>query len=223
MIKNEIIILVHGFFRDKSDMFPLKELLHKFNYDIFLANLPTTFTSFDGCCSSFELQFNDDSLKLSHYKKIHFVGHSMGGLIVRKFLASNKLSNIGRCVLIATPNNGSILAEFLAKLIFPPKIFKPLQYLRPSVSEIAKPLNAVPIDFGVIAGNSNKLLAGKLFMYKKRGDGRVETDSNRFDLMTDFIELPYDHHTIHHQKTTALLVHNFLETGKFDYFRKEDV
>ncbi len=213
--KNEIIILVHGFFRGKPDMFPLKELLHKFDYEIFMANLPTTFTSFNGCCSSFELQFNDDSLKLSRYKKIHFVGHSMGGLIVRNFLSRNKLSNIGRCVLIATPNSGSVLAEILSKLIFPPKIFKPLKYLRPSAPEIAKPLNSDPIDFGVIAGNNNKLLAGKLFMFKKGGDGRVETDSTKFDLMTDFVELPYDHHTIHHQKETALLICNFLKTGKF--------
>ena len=84
-----------------------------------------------------------------------------------------------------------------------------------SAPEIAKPLNSDPIDFGVIAGNNNKLLAGKLFMFKKGGDGRVETDSTKFDLMTDFAELPYDHHTIHHQKETALLICNFLKTGKF--------
>ncbi len=205
--KSEMVILVHGYFYSKSDMFPLRSNLSRMGYKTLTPNLPTKFGSLEECYFSFEQQF-----RAIEMTKIHFVGHSMGGLIIRYFLSKHIVPNIGKCVLIGTPNQGSVLADILSRFVH--KISKPLNCLKTSAKEIPPPLNKPCPEFGVIAGTHNKLLAGKLFL-SKNSDGRVETESTKFDLMTDFIELPYDHKAIHHQKETAQLVSCFLQSGKF--------
>ena len=38
-------------------------------------------------------------------KKINFVTHSMGGIIVRYFLSKNKVKNLGRVIMLSPPNS----------------------------------------------------------------------------------------------------------------------
>ena len=211
MKKVETVILVHGFYYDQSNMFSLSKHLSEIGYKTFTANLPTKFESLEDCCAAFEAQFNALNLEDN---TIHFVGHSMGGLIIRYFLSKNLVQNLGQCVLITTPNQGSRLADILSALIIPPKIFKPLTSLKSSAKAISPPLNVPYPKFGIIAGKCNQLFWGRLFL-SKNSDGRVEVESTKFDLMTDFIELPYHHKAIQHQKETAQLIDGFLQTGTF--------
>jgi len=84
---------------------------------------PTTTKSVEQCVVKFEKLFAE--IPKGKYQRIHIVGHSMGGLIIRVFLSRNNIWNLGRCVLIATPNQGSDLALLVHSILWPLHIITP--------------------------------------------------------------------------------------------------
>lgn len=208
---NEAVILLHGFGKTKSDMSPLKRYFESTGYHVICPALPTTFQSVKNCTEKFEQIFNEINGK---YDRIHFVGHSMGGLIIRLFLSRNRVPELGRCVLISTPNKGTELASIPAHFFkFSLQIFESLEAFQPGGIKIPPPLNNPAPDIGVIAGNRNNLFFGRFI--KRENDGRVPVDSVPFEGMKEFIVQPYNHKEIHHRQEVAKLVHRFLQEGTF--------
>lgn len=214
MYNKQIVILVHGFNKSQSDMFALRDYLTEMGYQCLTVNLPTRFGSLNDCTNVMYSQL-DKLLNTVEFQKIHFVGHSMGGLIIRSFLARNNLPSIGRCVLIACPNNGTSLADKAYKFCSPiVKILKPLNDLRVNSLKIPPPKNIPHPEMGVIAGNKSNLLLGAFL--DKENDGRVEVESTKMETMIDFTVQLYGHKEIHHQPAIAILVDEFLSTGSFN-------
>jgi len=212
--ENEVVILVHGFNNDESDMFPLKQHLQGWGYEAVTINLPLRFSTLEDCIALFEKEFYQQLFKLEYFGKIHLVGYSMGGLVVRSFLAQNTVPKLGRCVLIATPNQGTKLADISDRLLKPlGQIYKPIKSLKTNSLDIRDPINTPKPEIGVIAGNTNKHLLG-IFL-SSENDGMVEVESAKYHAMTDFVIKPYGHKEIHHQLEIAKLVDLFLRTGKF--------
>lgn len=211
---SEIVVLVHGFFKDYRDMDYLNHYLKKQGYNLASPMFPTTMGSLVEC--SHKLSTYIDNLNLSPDDTLHFVGHSMGGLIIRHCLAFRNINHLGRCVLIATPNQGSFLADIALKFLrySPINPFKSMSSLRTSAEDIPEPINSPPPKIGVIAGTNSNLILGNLL--QSQNDGRVEVNSTRFRGMTDFITLPYGHHEIHHTKIAARLIDFFLKNGTFE-------
>lgn len=210
----EIAVLVHGLNDNETDMFYLRDQLNRLGYAALTVNLPLRFRPLEECVAVFSDQLQPILSRYACYTRIHLIGYSMGGLVVRAFLASNTVNKLGRCVLIATPNRGTRLADW-ADSFFRPMvhIYQPLKSLKPGVFECGEPNNVPKPEIGVIAGAANKHLLG-LFL-AGANDGRVEIESALGCDMTDYVIRPYGHKEIHHQPDTALLVHCFLGTGSF--------
>jgi len=124
-------------------------------YNCVSINLPTRFGTLDDCDKVLQSELSKMLPPMFEQQQIHLVGHSMGGLIIRSYLAKNAFPKIGRCVLIAPPTNrGSKLAD-LAHKVFPPvsKVFKPLSVLKTNGTQISKPVSIPCPEIGVIAGN----------------------------------------------------------------------
>ena len=66
---NELIVLVHGFFKNKKDMAFLEKGLFNKGYSVTSVDLPTTFGSIETCHESMIRQLNG---LLSNYSKVHF-------------------------------------------------------------------------------------------------------------------------------------------------------
>lgn len=210
------IVLIHGYFRTYRDMKTLKKYLDGFGYDAICVDLPLTFSKIDKGVLKFGEFMKEIISSLGINEKISLVGHSTGGLIIRKFLLDNSqyINYVNKCVLISTPNNGSELAGIVNDhfKIFS-NIFKTLKSLDPREVVRILPLDDKSIKIGAIAGNKCDLITAKLL--PDINDGRVTVSSVECEDLDNFIILPYNHEEIHHKKKTAKLIHNFIQKGSF--------
>ena len=125
---------------------------------------------------------------------IHFVCHSMGGLLARVYLARYRPKRLGRVVMLGTPNSGSEIADRLKNFGAYRAFFGPagqqLGTQRSAVDHAMLP----PVDYpvGIIAGNrSIDPVAGT--MLPKPHDGRVSVANTKLDGMADHVVVAASH------------------------------
>lgn len=92
------------------------------------------------------------------HRRVHFLTHSMGGIVLRQLLAWQKEHpaencwRLGRAVLIAPPNRGSRVAEFLGDLGPYRILFGPAGQQLRAGPECLVPSLPMPKEVGVIVG-----------------------------------------------------------------------
>lgn len=208
----EQVLLLHGFTKNGRDMKTLATHLEKLGYECHSLNMPLTRREFDLSTTLVENALYDMACKKD--TKIHLVGHSTGGLLLRNVLKETEaMESIGRCVQIATPNGGSQLAHIASKLKGCTDYFRTLKSLHTSYIQQLNLPDKTPFSIGGIAGTRNHLWLGKLI--RGENDGLVELDSVHFPGLSDFITLPYGHKEIHHKPEVANLTARFLQVGHF--------
>ena len=149
--------------------------------------------------------------------RIHFITHSLGGIVVRAMLAdrATRPERLGRVVMLAPPNQGSELADLLAE--------NPLFHavLGPAAGELgthegSTPNRLGPVDFdvGVITGDrSIGPMASKVF--PGPADGKVSVERAQVEGMRDFLVVRRSHSFIMYGGDVAEAAFHFLENGKF--------
>jgi uncharacterized alpha/beta hydrolase family protein len=213
MTKNSV--LVHGYNKNKKDMYVLSKNLENLNHKCIVVDLPLTYKEIDYAYSVFEKSIEGILKDLREGEKINLIGHSTGGLIIRKLLLNTKfIDQVNNCVLIATPNNGSELADLAARYFgFFTDAYKTLKSLRTEYVKSIEFIKGDKVRVGAIAGNRNNLLMGKFL--EDQNDGRINVNSVFHKGLNDFIILPYGHKEIHYKWKTAKLADNFIEKGRF--------
>lgn len=147
--------------------------------------------------------------------QVHFVGHSMGGILIRQYLATHPLPQLGRVVTIGTPHRGSELVDKLGW--FPPFawINGPAGFqLGTAPDSLPNRLPPARYPLGCIAGTRSynplysALIAGP-------DDGKVSVASAQLDGQSDVIVLPVNHtFMMRDDRVIAQTVH-FLREGRF--------
>lgn len=150
-------------------------------------------------------------------RRVHFVTHSLGGLVLRSLLARHEIADTGRAVMLAPPNGGSEIADRLGALGWLEPILGPLApQLGTGEEDLPRRLPPPTIPFGVIAGDQWINPAGPLWLPRPH-DGTVSVASTRLAGMSDHIVLPYTHTFIVAAGPVADQVHAFLRSGGFDH------
>ncbi len=207
---NEKIVLLHGIMRTSWSMQRLGNFLEREGYAVLNIRYPSTKYSIEKIIDIIHPQI----LEFSKNGKLHFIGHSMGGLIIRAYINKYK-PNVGKVVMLGTPNKGSEVADFL-KNFFLYKVFYGAagQQLITNQENFKKIFGEINFELGVIAGNNPINFIGTM-MIKKENDGLVSVESSKVENMRDHITLPCNHTFLPSYKIVWIQVLSFLKNSSF--------
>ena len=119
---------------------------------------------------------------------VHFVGHSMGGLLARVYIARYRPKRLGRVVMLGTPNSGSEIADRLKTSWRLPRLFGPAGQQLGTQRERGRRRNAAT---GRLSRRHHRRksvdLSGGRTMLPKPHDGRVSVANTKLEGMADHV------------------------------------
>ncbi len=208
----ECVVLLHGLARSDGSMSVLAEQLSSAGYlvinqpyasrskkieELSLTTLPTAIAS---CGQS---------------PSVHFVSHSMGGILIRYYLSKNTIQNLGRVVMLGPPNKGSEVVDKLGS-------FPGFQFINgPAGMQLGTgsasvPNTIGPVDFnlGIIAGTKsiNFILSTQI---PGTDDGKVSVENTKIEGMNDHIIMPVTHTFMMRNSDVIHQVLHYLDYGYF--------
>ena len=150
-------------------------------------------------------------------RPVHFVGHSLGSIVVRQYLRDHPVTTGTRVVMLAPPNCGSELADTLMRFGWYRRLMGPaaLQLGTEPDSEPNR-LGPVAAAVGIIAGTKSCLPFSRR-IFQGANDGKVAVERTRLAGMDDFLVLPCGHTFMTRDRTVMHQVVRFLRTGMFDH------
>lgn len=210
----EVVVLIHGLFRSTSSMSKVKKNLENHDYDVFSIGYKSTSNTIAKLAVDVVNTINEAFL-MSDYEKVHFVTHSLGGILLR-FIHKESLLNIsGNTVMLAPPNHGAIIMDKAPRWSWLQKLIGPASYeMSTSASSTVNTLGDFTKPLGVIAGTSSLNPIWSLIT-PKPCDSTVTVQSTKLQGMLDHIEVPYIHSLIMNKKDVNAYIVNFLRSQNF--------
>ena len=208
------VILLHGLARSPSSMESLESALSKEGFLPINEGYPSRKYSIELLA---ELAIKPALAKCPKEMNVNFVTHSMGGILVRKYLSKNKIKNLGRVVMLGPPNKGSEVVDKLGNV--PGFHFingDAGMQLGTGKLSIPNTVGKADFDVGIIAGSwsINWILSS---LIPGNDDGKVSIESTKLEGMNDHIVMPVTHPFMSKNKKVIGQVVNYLKSGNFQH------
>ena len=219
--KGKVVILLHGLIRTSGSMQPMQEFLEKQGYATINFRYASTRATVAEHAKS--LKSVVDRLE-PEVHEIYFVAHSLGNLVIRRYLADSTDettgrqgdSRIKRVVMLGPPNQGSKMARMLkSSLMFNTIAGKSGQQLASGWKKLNPTLATPSVDFGIIAGGQeNEYLSN--FVLKGKDDFTVSLEETKLPGAADLMVKPLLHSTMMRQPEVMQATVKFFRHGYFD-------
>lgn len=211
-VKQPCVVLLHGLGRSALSMKALQWHFQQQNYHVSNTSYPSLTMPIEAL-APVAIEKGVQQCRQYDPTEIHFVTHSLGGILLRQYLAHKPITNMGRVVMLGPPNQGSQLADVIGDNTL-------LNALQPPAAQqlgttaLASKLGAVEFELGVIAGDANyrPFISAAL---DESNDGTVLVSETRVDGMSDFIVLPVTHTLMMWQQSVIAQAEYFLVNGRF--------
>lgn len=212
--EREVVILLHGLGRTRVSMRWLGRQLRKNGFRIVNVGYPTLRLPVDELAARYLEPAVDECLRNAD-GPVHFVTHSLGAIVLRRYLQHTRLPPGSRAVMLAPPNQGSELADELREVGAYRWLTGPAgSELGTDAEGMPRRLGPIDLEVGVIAGRrsvsplTSRILPGE-------SDGKVRVESARLPEMADFLVVDAGHTFIMYRRTVRDAVVGFLRTGRF--------
>ena len=212
--RTECVVLLHGLNRSWRAMRPMAESLQNAGFTTTNVDYPSQAGSIEEI-APLAVGTGLKGCRQTGATKIHFVTHSLGGILVRYQNEHSPISDLGRVVMLAPPNHGS---EIIDRTQDWPgfEIFSgdAGSQLGTGPDSIPSQLGPVTFELGVIAGTGTiNLLASA--MLPNPDDGKVSVVSTKVDGMRDFLVVDNSHRFITRSDVVFRNTESFLRNGMF--------
>ena len=208
----EVVVVLHGLARSSAAMWLLHLRLHRAGYQVetvgyrSMSQTPEEIVAdisrqIDACCKQID-------------KKVHFVGHSLGGLMIRAYLQENRPQKLGRVVLIGTPNQGTAMADHFRDKWWAGMAGPTALSLGTDDASFPRSLPDPDYSVGVIAGIGRQQMDDRIL--PGEDDGLVAVESTKLNGMRDFIVVNTGHSMMRYDEAVAMQTISFLRNGAFD-------
>jgi pimeloyl-ACP methyl ester carboxylesterase len=210
---DDYVVLLHGLGRTRFSMKRLEWTLKQANYRVVNLSWPSTHLSVQTAADWLGSALAEHAVDPA--AKIHFVTHSLGGIVLRCYLADHSISNLGRVVMLAPPNHGSELADRLRGNFFYRFFTGPSgQQLGMEFGNVLEELSPPDFELGIIAGDRS---LNPIFSSWISGpdDGKVSVRSARLEGASEFLVVHHSHTWMTWRRDVVLAVTRFLQNGSF--------
>lgn len=214
--KSDSVILLHGLGRTSHSMAKIQRSLTDAGYTVWNVNYPSR--------TALIPKLADDAIgkalaecRQNSATKIDFVAHSMGGILVRSYLARHSVPDLGRVVMLAPPNQGSEVVDKLGGLFLFKWVNGPAgNELGTDKNSLVNQLGPARFPVGIIAGDRSINWINSAFFIPGPDDGKVSVKRAKLAGMTDFIVIHTTHPFILRNKKAIQQTIAFLRDGKFN-------
>lgn len=155
-------------------------------------------------------------------RDVHFVTHSMGGIIVRNYLAKHSPDHRGRVVMLSPPNQGSEVADaFQDSPLMRTIMGETGLALGTDTTDIPRSLGPADFELGILTGRLSLDPIGS-WLIPGPDDGKVSIEAARLEGAVAFKVVDASHTFIMNDLEVAREVLRFLRTGRFSDTDKEE-
>lgn len=206
------VVVLHGLARSAGSMVKMEQALQAAGFRTCNIDYPSTQYPIEELTARFVAPAVAECAPSG---TVHFVTHSMGGIIVRQLASVAPEVKLGRVVMLGPPNKGSEIVDAL-------EYFSPFYWLNgPAGLQLSTREDSIPnrlgpasFEVGVIAGDAPFMEPFKGFI-PGPSDGKVAVERARLDGMTDFLVLPVTHSLMMRDRQVIESTLRFLDRGSF--------
>ena len=212
--RDDGVILLHGIARGSRSMGMMDRVLRDAGYKTLNLDYPSRYWGLEELAARISAVSQGwiDGLT----GRVHFVTHSMGGLVARAMITRDRPEKLGRVVMLGPPNQGSEIADMLSGTILYERLFGPagaqLATRRPKA--LAAALGIVDFPLGIIAGKRSIDPLSWLIL-PKPNDGKVTVEGTKTAGMSDHLVLPTSHALMMRDPAVLRATLRFLGDGRF--------
>jgi hypothetical protein len=209
----EYVVLLHGLVRTNNSMNDMEKNLSSQGYVVLNIDYPSRKYEIPELAAMVREEIIS---KTPDAVKIHFITHSMGGIILRYIQKNNPLPNLGRVVMLSPPNHGSELADKFGNIKLFEWIVGPAgKQLGTDNKSVCRELGKADFELGVITGDESLYWINSSII-PGEDDGTVSVESAKLEGMADFLVVHTTHPFIMNNKMVMKQSVHFLQNGTFD-------